>query len=453
MGKAYANGILSAATAIVLSIGPVAGFCAKPAAHSGHAKASNFYLKDGDRVVFYGDSITDQRLYTTYIESYCVSRFPKSHFTFVHSGWGGDRVGGGGGGPIDVRLKRDVLPYNPTVITICLGMNDGGYRDFDQGIFDTYMKGYRHILDTLKADLPKARITLITAPAFDDVTREPKFPGGYNATLKKYGEAVAGLAKEYNLTLADTNAPLVAALEKAKTADPEMAAKLIPDRVHPGPGGHMVMAEAVLKAWNAPSTVADINIEIGSGKGTGITRGRVPKPVNTKVHALKPPKRGLAFTHLDEALPWPLDRDPAINADMQLALKSTDAETALNQYRLRIGGLPEGDYQLKVDGADIAQFTNTALAEGIDLAAIPELPANQQAKELLSLIRKHNDLHFKRWRQVQFPVSKNNEPVPADVKTQMDDLDRQDAEAVEAEHAAAQPKLHEIQVIRVRKAL
>jgi len=59
------------------------------------AKPPPFYLKPGDRVVFYGDSITDQRLYTTYIESYCVSRFPNDHFTFIHSGWGGDRVTGG----------------------------------------------------------------------------------------------------------------------------------------------------------------------------------------------------------------------------------------------------------------------------------------------------------------------------------------------------------------------
>ena len=32
------------------------------------AADSTFYLKDGDRVVFYGDSITDQRLYTTFAE-------------------------------------------------------------------------------------------------------------------------------------------------------------------------------------------------------------------------------------------------------------------------------------------------------------------------------------------------------------------------------------------------
>src|SRR5271156_865789 len=89
---------------------------------------SDFYLKDGDRVVFYGDSITDQRLYTTFTESYVLTRFPRMKVDFTHSGWGGDRVTGGGGGYIDLRLQRDVLPYRPTVLTIMLGMNDGSYR-------------------------------------------------------------------------------------------------------------------------------------------------------------------------------------------------------------------------------------------------------------------------------------------------------------------------------------
>jgi len=77
------------------------------------AQPESFFLKNGDRVVFYGDSITDQRLYTTFTETYVVTRFPKLDVTFVHSGWGGDRVTGGGGGPIDLRLKRDVLAYRP----------------------------------------------------------------------------------------------------------------------------------------------------------------------------------------------------------------------------------------------------------------------------------------------------------------------------------------------------
>ncbi|HEV2473279.1 MAG TPA: hypothetical protein VGS41_11470, partial [Chthonomonadales bacterium] len=90
---------------------------------AGAARTGKFYLRSGDRVVFYGDSITDQRLYTTFIETYCVSRFPNMKLTFVHSGWSGDTVRGGGGGGIDLRLRRDVIPYKPTVVTICLGLN------------------------------------------------------------------------------------------------------------------------------------------------------------------------------------------------------------------------------------------------------------------------------------------------------------------------------------------
>src|ERR1041384_2003697 len=105
--------------------------------------ASDFALKDGDRVVFYGDSITDQRLYTTFTETYAVTRFPKMNVTFVHSGWSGDRVTGGGGGKIDERLKRDVFAYQPTVMTIMLGMNDASYRAFDEKIFGTYTNGYQ----------------------------------------------------------------------------------------------------------------------------------------------------------------------------------------------------------------------------------------------------------------------------------------------------------------------
>ena len=58
--------------------------------------ADSFYLKNGDRVVFYGDSITDQRLYTVITETYVATRYPKLDVTFVHSGWGGDKVSGAG---------------------------------------------------------------------------------------------------------------------------------------------------------------------------------------------------------------------------------------------------------------------------------------------------------------------------------------------------------------------
>src|SRR5579871_3909672 len=220
-----------------------------------------FYLHDGDRVVFYGDSITDQRLYTTFVETYVVTRFPQMKTTFVHSGVGGDRVTGGGAGAIDTRLPRDVVAYKPTVMTIMLGMNDGSYRAFDQKIFDTYAAGYRHIIESVKQALPGLRITVIQPSPYDDVTRAPNFEGGYNKVLVRYGDFVKELASSEKLTVADLNGPVVAALEKAQGLDKEKSQKLIPDRVHPGPGGHLLMAEALLKAWNAPAVVTSVEID------------------------------------------------------------------------------------------------------------------------------------------------------------------------------------------------
>src|SRR5204862_4083567 len=74
---------------------------------------SKFLLKDGDCVVFYGDSITDQRLYTTFAETFVVTRFPHLNVRFVHSAWGGDRVSGVGAGATDVRVPRHAAAAQP----------------------------------------------------------------------------------------------------------------------------------------------------------------------------------------------------------------------------------------------------------------------------------------------------------------------------------------------------
>src|SRR5712692_9794618 len=58
----------------------------------------DFYLKSGDRIVFYGDSTTEQRLYTVFAEAYLLTRFPKLEVKFVTSGWGSDHVTGGAAG-------------------------------------------------------------------------------------------------------------------------------------------------------------------------------------------------------------------------------------------------------------------------------------------------------------------------------------------------------------------
>jgi len=384
--------------------------------------------------VFYGDSITDQRLYTTFTETYVITRFPKWDVRFVHSGWGGDRVTGGGGGSIEVRLRRDVFAYKPTVMTIMLGMNDGSYRAFDEKIFDTYAKGYQHIIDSVKEALPGIRITVIQPSPFDDVTQPPRFEGGYNAVLLRYSQFVKELAEREKLSVADLNLPVVGALEKAKGTDAELAKKIIPDRVHPGPGGHLLMAAELLKSWRAPALVSAVEIDASAKK---LADGK-----KTTVSELKAGNE-LSWTQLDEALPMPVElNDPVV----ALAVKSSDFLQALNQQTLKVTGIRAANANLKIDGDEMGSFTKEQLAEGINLATLPT-PMAKQAAEVHKLTLQHNNIHFQRWRQIQVPLDEGGTPkVQKAARDLMAALDEEEADVVKEQHAAAQPRPHQFQL-------
>ncbi len=346
----------------------------------------SFYLKDGDRVVFYGDSITEQRLYTTFTETYVVTRFPQLNVSFVHCGVGGDRVTGGWAGPIDLRLSRDVFAHRPTVMTIMLGMNDGSYRAFDDKIFKTYSTGYQHILDSIKSALPDIRLTLIQPSPYDDVTRPAGFEGGYNAVLVRYGEFVKDLARKQACEAADLNTSVVAVLEKAKAADAETAKRIIADRVHPGPGGHLLMAEALLKAWNAPAVVTAVEIDAA--------QVRTVRTENTTVSDLKE-SNGLTWTQKDKALPMPLDLK---DAALKLAVQCSDFFQALDWQPLKVTGLQGQRYQLKIDGQEAGTFSRQQFEEGLNLAQWPT-PMFQQAQAVHNQTLRHNNIRATCWRE------------------------------------------------------
>jgi len=399
------------------------------------AHAQSFALKEGDRVVFYGDSITDQRLYTTLTETYVVTRFPKLNVQFIHSGWGGDRVTGGGGGAIDVRLQRDVFAYQPTVMTIMLGMNDGSYRAFDQAIFDQYSKGYQHIIEAVKNEAPAIRLTLIQPSPYDDVTQPPKFEGGYNSVLVRYGDFLKELAGKEHANLADLNTPVVAALEKAKAANADLAKRIIPDRVHPGPAGHLLMAAALLKSWNAPAIVTAVTIDAA--------RHKIASEKGAKLSGLKF-QDGLSWSELDEALPMPVEMNEPV---MALAVNSSDFLQTLDQQTLKVAGLADARYTLNIDGKEVGAFTKEQLAEGINLATLAT-PMVKQAQEVHKLTLEHNNVHFQRWRQIQVPLaSEKSATVRKRITELMEAMDEEEAEAVKKQRAAAQPVAHKYELV------
>lgn len=386
-----------------------------------------FALRDGDTVVFFGDSITNQRLYTVYTEAYVLTRFPRLRVGFVHSGWSGDRVTGGFGGPIDVRLDRDVFAYDPTVITIMLGMNDAEYRPYDESIFQIFANGYRHILDRIGTSAPQARVTLLQPSPYDDVTRPPEFADGYNSVLLRYGEFVRSLAQSGGRTVADLNTPVVTLLKAASAASPKPAQGLIPDRVHPSQGVHLAMAEALLQAWRAPSIVS--TVEFNGSAGT-LTAAR-----NTNVDSVVHQAPTLEWTQTDHSLPMPLETE---DETIALALQHSDFMDALNREMLQVTGLRAGRYSLEIDGETVGAFDATQFGQGINLAAI-KTPMSAQARTVLDLTYRRNHLRFARMMVVDQALRPYH---PANLPGAVDALESLEQEVLALERAAALPKPH-----------
>src|SRR5205823_8559433 len=119
------------------------------------ARAQEFFFKDGDIVVQMGDSITEQLLYSRYVETWTVTRFPAWKLTFRNVGIGGDTSGGG-----NARFKRDVLAHRPTAMTVEFGVNDAGYQAFDETRFANYLKGLQGMAD--QARQAQIRVAWVT---------------------------------------------------------------------------------------------------------------------------------------------------------------------------------------------------------------------------------------------------------------------------------------------------
>jgi hypothetical protein len=282
----------------------------------------------------------------------------------------------------------------------------------------------------LKHDLPGVRLTLIQPSPYDDVTRAPSFEGGYNSVLVHYSTYVRDLAAKEGATVADLNTPVVAMLEKANAADSATAQKIIPDRVHPGPGGHLVMAEGLLKAWNAPALVSAATLDAQTGRGDG---------QNARVEKVGKGSDGsLSWTEKEDALPFPLTQDDPV---VQLAVKSSDFVDALDKEMLTVTNLTAPSYTLKIDGQEVGTFTKEELAAGVNLATLPT-PMFKQAQQVRDLTRRRSDVHNARWRQFQVPMA-DDKAISKDLGNVMKSLDGLDEALRKEQRAAAQPQPHD----------
>ncbi len=329
--------------------------------------AQDFYLHNGDRLTFYGDSITAQRYYTRDIQDFVETRYPTLQVTFHNAGVSGDKVTGGYAGDAATRVARDVKPWSPTVLTVMLGMNDGDYVPPDQKIFGDYQSGYESLLTMLRAAAPGARIMLIENTPYDEITHGTEF-AGYMATTEQNAKATPALGQREGLPVVDDYSPVKQLLERAKAADPSYASLLVLDRIHPSEPLHWIMAESVMKAWHIDPVVSAVALSA--------TSQTVTQSLRTQVTGVSAQGNVLEWDQLDEALPLPFNFE---NSLMNFVLKISDLASC-DQETLKVNDLQPSQYKLTIDKTDVGTFSAEQLANGINLALL-KTPMWDQARE------------------------------------------------------------------------
>ena len=340
-------------------------------------------LKDGDRVIFIGDSITHQCLYTQYVENFYYTRYPNLHVHFRNAGVSGDRAQDA----LD-RFDDDIASFKPTVATVLLGMNDASYRDFDQATFDTYKKDMTTLLD--KLDALKVRVFLAGPTMFDHHAAELRIaanpngkarnPENYNAVLAYYGKWAQEVARTRGYGFVDMYGPLNSLTTAQRKGEKDFT--FIPDAIHPAADGQFIMAYSVIEAFDEPNAVWGITASAApSGEGWKITT----TPGSTVSANGGELGKSLTFTLQPKCLPW------AVPADAQLGATLTHAGHHKGNEAFYINGLKPGRYDIIGNGKLIGTWDGVALSKRVEIEEDPDSPTFQQAQQVVALNKQRND--------------------------------------------------------------
>lgn len=314
------------------------------------AVAGEFALKDGDSVVFLGDSITAARTYGRIVEQYTLLRFPDRHVRFHNAGWGGDTAAGG-----LARMDRDVLPFNPTVLIVAYGVNDIGWgTKADDAHKRAYLDGIRGIVEKSKARGSRVYIcsAAATAEAPDTAERGP---------LQVMCDDGMALARSLGQRSIDVQRSMRAVqrrmIEATANDDPkkDRPSLHVADGVHLNDEGQLAMAVAILEGLDAPAEVSSVTIDAAgphSAEAAGCT-----------VANLSGDGSRLEFDRLDAGLPLNLGLFGA------LRYRFIPVPDRLNRYMLTIRNLPDGEYVVTADGRGLGRWPAARLAEGVNLAS------------------------------------------------------------------------------------
>jgi lysophospholipase L1-like esterase len=202
--------------------------------------AQDVTVKDGQKIAFLGDSITEGGV-----------RTPSGYVRLVISGLEANGIkavaipagiSGNKSNDMLARLNRDVIDKKPEWMTLSCGVNDVWHGE--KGIpLDQYKQNITAIVD--KAQTAGIQVMILTSTMIGEDASNAN-----NQKLVAYNDFLRSLAGEKKCPLVDLNVAMQAAVKDAGGgAGSKKGNVLTFDGVHMLPGGNRMMASGVLRGF------------------------------------------------------------------------------------------------------------------------------------------------------------------------------------------------------------
>lgn len=314
-------------------------------------------LRSGDYVAICGDSITEQKTYSAYIEEYLLACQPAPKLQASQFGWGGETSW-----DFLDRMENDVLRFKPSVATLCYGMNDGDYSKTKPDRLEQFTNALDGIVKKFKA--AGVREIVVGSPGAVDTTSfkgalfRPSTPDEYNATLADFSEAAQKVARKHGVTFADLQGPMLEVMAKLKAKYGDNYLLVGDDGIHPKEAGHLVMAYAFLKALGCKGEIGTIVLDGATGRATATDGHKVLSASRDTVR--------LESTRY----PFCFSGDPSKPEATAGVIEFLPFNEDLNRFVLVVKNLPANAKNVKVTwGGESREFTREQASKGINLAA------------------------------------------------------------------------------------
>ncbi len=195
------------------------------------------------RVVFFGDSITEQGAkpggYITKMDSIIKQENIDTQYELLGAGISGNKVY-----DLFLRMDEDVINKNPDITVLYIGVNDVWHKS-SKGTGtdeDKFEKFYRAIIRKLQ--YVNSKIILCT-PAV--IGERKDFTNSQDGDLNRYSNVIRKLANEFSLPLVDLR-KLFIDYDAVNNLENKDRGILTTDGVHLNPTGNLFVANAIWEA-------------------------------------------------------------------------------------------------------------------------------------------------------------------------------------------------------------